>query len=177
MRNNNKDEIILAVIPIAFAVGGDVSVNHLTMSQIESIYMGKIKNWRELGGQDEPITLVGREPTEAIFSVLKEHYGFFEHAQFDKTFTKDNAVVHFLQSSAGKYAIGFGAAPNFQEIKQVSVSDFSIGVPVGLVYDSKNEDHPIVKAAKDYAQSQEWHDVVAKMGLLSMRPVSKVKGL
>ncbi len=80
----NKEEIYLARIPIAFASGTGVKIDSLTMAQLEGIYTGKITKWKEMGGEDESIQLFGREPNEALFSVLKKEYPFFKNTSFRK---------------------------------------------------------------------------------------------
>jgi len=164
-----KEEIFLAKVPIAFAVGNDGPISSLTLHQLEQIFTGKLTNWKELGGPDLKIVTVGREPTEALFSELKADYPFFKHAEFDVVLKKDNDVVNFLLSPAGKLAIAFGAAPNFTKVKPVSISgDFSAGVRLGLVYDKSKSSHPLVPAVKAYAQSDAWKKAVQHSGMISV---------
>lgn len=54
-------EIEIARDAIAVIVHPANPVQHLTLPQISDIYRGKIKNWRELGGDDRPIVLLSRE--------------------------------------------------------------------------------------------------------------------
>lgn len=154
----NKGEISLARIPIAFAVGPETGVTTLTLPQLEAIFTGKIKSWSEVGGSENSIELLGRESSEALFLELKKIYPFFAKSVFEDVYTKDNQVVNILNNYRGVHAIGFGAKPNFinKGVSIIEVDDFSAGVSVGLVYDLKNADHPVVKAAKAFAKSQEW---------------------
>ncbi len=161
----NKDEIILARIQIAFVVGADVGVKSLSLKQLEGVITGEISNWKEVGGTDAQIELIGREPTEALFSVLKEAYPFFNSAIFQRTVTKDEHVVIFMKSAKGAHSIGFGAAPNFQGLNLVTVRGFSVDVNVGLVYDLKNKDHDFVKEARKYAASPAWARKVKTLGV------------
>jgi ABC-type phosphate transport system substrate-binding protein len=162
----NKEELFLAKVPIAFAVGADVGISALSLEQLKAIYLGQIGNWQELGGRNAEIFLVGREPTEALFSILKNAYPFFEKAKFFKVLKKDHQVVNFLKSPQGKHAIGFGAKPNFSSLKTLDIDQFSTGVNVGLVYDRAVKDRPVVVAAKEFARSSEWQSRVSLVGLL-----------
>jgi len=165
-KQGNKSEIFLARIPIAFAVGADAGVDSITLEDLEGIFSGRIDNWRQVGGPEAPIEVLGREPTEALFMVLKADYPFFRNAQFNKTFKKDNQILAFLKSPKGGHAIGFGAAPNFTEIPIIAVEGFSSGVSVGLVFDQKNKDHPVVRAAISFSRSSEWAERVKATGSL-----------
>ncbi|HHF2866261.1 TPA: phosphate ABC transporter substrate-binding protein [Vibrio alginolyticus] len=56
----------LNVYPIAYdglavVVNRTNSVEHLSQQQLFDIYKGKIKNWKEVGGADQPIAVVTRE--------------------------------------------------------------------------------------------------------------------
>lgn len=162
----NKDEIFLAKVPVAFSLGSEVGLTELTFQQLEDLYSGRITNWLALGGPDAEVVLVGREQTEALFTTLKEAYPFFDNVHFSKTFKKDHQVVNFLKSPQGRYAIGFGAKPNFSELNILKINGMSAGVNVGLVYDLKSQNHSLVAAAKKYAASDEWRNEVIKAGLL-----------
>lgn len=164
----NKGEIFLARLPISFVVGKKAGVKNLTIKQVEDIFTKKIDNWNMVGGPNNKIFTIGREPTEALFTVLKENNPSFKKAKFDKLLKKDDLVVKFMLLSKGNYAIAFGAKPNFEAkgLNIIDVKDFSAGVEVGLVYDMKNKKHKLVKAVKKFAKSKAWAEAVVKMGLL-----------
>ncbi|MEW9674626.1 phosphate ABC transporter substrate-binding protein [Lentibacillus sp. L22] len=50
----------VAVVGITAAVHPDAGVTNLSKSDLIKIFTGKIKNWKEVGGKDEKITLVNR---------------------------------------------------------------------------------------------------------------------
>ena len=164
----NKEEIFLARLPITFVVGSKARVNKLTIAQVEDIFTGKITNWKAVGGADKEIFTIGREPSEALFSILKKNNPAFKKASFSRILEKDHYVVKFLLMDKGDHAIAFGAKPNFEAkgINVIDVDGFSVGVSVGLVYDKKNTNHELVKAAKAFAASDEWANAVKGMGLL-----------
>jgi len=166
----NKEEIFLAKVPIAFASGEGSLLPALSIDAIEKIFRGEIANWSELGGDDVEIVTVGRESSEAVFTELKNEYPSFNEASFDVTFNTDDQVVNFLKSPVGKYAIGFGASPNFSDINTIEVTERNLpGVRVGLVYDESQKDHPLVKAAIQYADSPEWSDMVKQTGMIPIK--------
>ncbi len=161
-----KTEILLGRVPIAFAVGLETDANNLKMTELQKIFTRKVSNWKEVGGNDLPIQLVGREAGEALFSVLQNDYPFFKTVSFDKIFKRDHEVVKYLNSPDGANAISFGAKPNFQLYNLLPVDGFSSGVALGLVYDNKNADHPVIKAAIEYANSAEWKGMLKNLDML-----------
>ncbi|AOZ90029.1 phosphate-binding protein [Bacillus xiamenensis] len=50
----------VAVVGMAAAVNPEVGVKDITKEELKKIFTGKIKNWKELGGKDQKITLVNR---------------------------------------------------------------------------------------------------------------------
>ncbi|MDR2007300.1 MAG: phosphate ABC transporter substrate-binding protein [Acidaminococcales bacterium] len=60
LKDKGLREYILAGIPFVFIVNRDVPVNSLTARQYADIFSGGIINWKEVGGRDRPVTVVGR---------------------------------------------------------------------------------------------------------------------
>lgn len=90
-------------------------INNLTISQLKDIYTGKIKNWKELGGEDLPIILISRSPNSGTYLYFKEHVLLAE------PFSNDVIIKHTTQSvqeEVMKYkgAIGYGSIANHQNI-------------------------------------------------------------
>jgi phosphate transport system substrate-binding protein len=46
-------------------------IQSLTIKQVSEIFSGKITNWKQLGGDDLPITLYGRENSSGTYEFLK----------------------------------------------------------------------------------------------------------
>lgn len=69
------------VYPVPFAVALDclVPVVHpgnpvksLTREQLKNIYAGKITNWKEVGGNDQPIVVIGRDTSSGTYGTWQE---------------------------------------------------------------------------------------------------------
>ena len=54
-------EFVVAIDALAIIVHPDNPVDRLTIPQMSDIYTGRITNWSEVGGNDEPIVLLSRE--------------------------------------------------------------------------------------------------------------------
>lgn len=48
-------------------------VKELTVAQLETIFTGRVKNWKDLGGPDAPIVLYSRENSSGTYEFFKEH--------------------------------------------------------------------------------------------------------
>ena len=164
----NKDELLLARIPAVFIKGEKVSIKRLSKDKLKSIYTGKIRNWKKLGGPDAEIQLIGREPAEAIYSKLRKLYPFMSDTKYWITFTRDHQVIGHMKSERSQYALAFGASPNFDKASVLSINGEQTGVSIGLVYDKKNQQNALLKAVKAFANSMVWKQAVIQSGYLSI---------
>lgn len=165
-RGKNKHEILIARVPITFVIGDGVQIDSITIGTLADIYNRRITNWKQLGGPDKTIKLVGREETESAYSTLKHDFDFFNHIKFDKILQSDDEVIDYIASQQGKYAISFGARSNFNYQYLLDVYGFSSGVSVGLVYDEKNASHPLIEHVKRFASTPEWRNTLQFSGYL-----------
>lgn len=63
-------EYIIAVDSLVVIVNPDNPVKKLTMEQLAAIYSGQIKNWKEVGGDDAPISVYDRQIESGTRSVF-----------------------------------------------------------------------------------------------------------
>lgn len=54
-------EHVVAIDALAVIVNLENPVNELTIDQLADMYTGRITNWKDVGGNDEPIVLLSRE--------------------------------------------------------------------------------------------------------------------
>ncbi|AET68733.1 phosphate binding protein [Desulfosporosinus orientis DSM 765] len=50
----------VCVAPFLLIVNKDVTIDNITKAQAADIFTGKITNWKDVGGQDEKISIIGR---------------------------------------------------------------------------------------------------------------------
>jgi phosphate transport system substrate-binding protein len=76
-----KTAVANEVYPIPFAVALDCllpmvhpsnPVNGLTTQQLRDIYSGKVTNWKDVGGNDEAIVVVGRDTSSGTYGTWQE---------------------------------------------------------------------------------------------------------
>lgn len=84
-------------------------VKELTVDQVGLIFRGKIKNWKEVGGPDAPITLYSRENSSGTYEFFKENV--LKGADFAASAQTMPGTAAVLQGVAkDKNGIGYGGA-------------------------------------------------------------------
>ena len=59
-------ETVLAYDGIAIIVNNDNPVTNISLEDLTKVYTGEITNWKELGGSDSEIVLIGREDRKSV---------------------------------------------------------------------------------------------------------------
>jgi phosphate transport system substrate-binding protein len=102
-------EYKVAIDGLSVYVNAENAVKELSMEQLELIFTGKIKNWKEVGGPDLPITVYSRENSSGTYEFFKEHVlkgkDFAASAQ---TMPGTAAVLQAVAKDKG--GIGYGGA-------------------------------------------------------------------
>jgi phosphate transport system substrate-binding protein len=102
-------------------------VEELTLQQLSDIYTAKIKNWKELGGDDSEITLYGRENSSGTYVYFKEEVVKDDYAASCQTLPGTAAVVNAVKKD--KYGIGYGGAAYATGVKHCKVKKDSNSLP------------------------------------------------
>lgn len=66
-------EVIVGYDALSVIVNPQNKVTQLTREQLEGIFTGKIKNWKEVGGDDMAIVVYSRESSSGTYEFFKEH--------------------------------------------------------------------------------------------------------
>lgn len=107
--NRRPTEYKVAIDGLSVYVSADNAVKELSLEQLELIFTGKIKNWKEVGGTDAPITVYSRENSSGTYEFFKENVlkgkDFAAKAQ---TMPGTAAVLQAVAKD--KNGIGYGGA-------------------------------------------------------------------
>lgn len=139
-------EIIAAYDALAVVVNPSNGVNQLTREQLESIFTGKTKNWKELGGEDLKIIVYSRETSSGTYEFFKEHV--LNKKNFANDVLSMPATGAIIQSvSQTKGAIGYvGLAYLAKDVKALKVSyDKGKTFIEPSMATAKNKTYPIIR--------------------------------
>lgn len=188
------EEFVIARDAIAVIVNPENPLSRLTLKQLSDLYSGKIRNWKELGGDDRPIVRLSRETNSGT------HVYFLETAvrlgsKTDKTLFSMDTLL--LPSSEGIIAElrdnpdaigydGLGYVPTDGSVKVLAVAkDASNPYTLPSIESVNNKTYPIARdlymytagdpkgAAKDYLDwirnSPEAQGIVGKLGFVPIQ--------
>lgn len=100
-------ETVIAYDGIGLVVHPSNSVTNLSMEDIKGIYTGKIKNWKEVGGEDAPIVVVSRDESSGTRDAFQELVGFTsEELETSATIADGNGSVKTTVAT-NENAIGY----------------------------------------------------------------------
>lgn len=122
----------VALDGIAVIVHPDNSIDELTIDQIRRLFTGVITNWKELGGDDLPISLYGRENSSGTYEFFKEHVLGVDERGINRDFATKTQVLQ------GTAALGEAVA---RDIKGVGYG--------GVGYFAQRTDLKILKVKAD----------------------------
>ena len=177
-------EVIVAYDALAIVVHPQNKVNNLTREQLEGIFTGKIKNWKEVGGDDLAIIPYARETSSGTYEFIKEYVLLNKNYMNGiMSMPATGAIIQSVSQTRG--AIGYvGLAYLNSSVKAIHVSyDKGKTYVEPSVANAKNNTYPIVrelyyyyatrsealvKPFIDFILSAEGQKIVADVGFITI---------
>ena len=128
-------------------------VAELSIKQLSDIYQGKIKNWKELGGNDAEIRLYGRENSSGTYTYFLDEVVKGDYAASVQTLPGTAAVVNAVKKDVN--GIGYGGAAYAAGVKHSKVKK-DAGSPGVLptAENIKKGDYPITRFLYMYLRNR-----------------------
>jgi len=102
-------EYKVALDGLSVYVSAENPVKELTVEQLELIFTGKSRNWKDVGGPDAPITVYSRENSSGTYEFFKEHV--LKGKDFTASAQTMPGTAAVLQAvGKDKNGIGYGGA-------------------------------------------------------------------
>ena len=149
-------EVIIAYDALAIVVNPQNKVTNLTREQLEGIFTGKFKNWKEVGGDDLAIIPYARETSSGTYEFIKEYV--LKNKNYMNGILSMPATGAIIQSvSQTRGAIGYvGLAYLNANVKAVHVSyDKGKTYVEPSVANAKNQTYPIVRELYYYYDAKQ----------------------
>ncbi|MDO4197819.1 MAG: phosphate ABC transporter substrate-binding protein [Erysipelotrichaceae bacterium] len=98
-------ENVVAIDGIAVIVDPANTVTGLTKQQLTDIYTGTVSNWKEVGGDDAAIVVIGRESGSGTRSAFEEILGVADACAYAQELSSTGEVLKGVATTP--YAIGY----------------------------------------------------------------------
>ncbi len=178
--NKSPREYKVCLDGLSVYVNSDNSLTELSLEQVEKIFTGKVKNWKDVGGSDAPITVYSRENSSGTYEFFKEHV--LKGSDFVASAQTMPGTAALLQAvSKDKSGIGYGGAAYGQGAKALKIKkdDSSPAIEANeetvlsgkypiwrylFVYLSPEKDKGEIGAYLNWIRSDEGQKIVKEVG-------------
>lgn len=171
-------ETVLAYDGIAVVVNPENPVTNLSLEEIAAIYTGKINNWKELGGSDGEIVVVGREAASGTRSGFEEVVDVEGECKYRQELTSSGDVMTSVSQNPN--AIGYTSFASLNEgVKAIAVDgvvpsedtikdgSYAVQRPFVLVTRTDVPLSPTAQAFFDYITSPEAAEIISGAGVVA----------
>ena len=169
---------VVALDGVAVVVNPGNPVADLTVEQIADIFSGKITNWSELGGNDGPIAVYGREAGSGTRGAFEEIVGVVDACVYTNEYSSTGDVIG--QVAGNPNAIGYASLSSVNDTvvavkvggvvcSEDTVKDgsYTIQRPFVMVTKEGTQLSPAAQSFLDYALSDEVAEYIAIAGAVA----------
>ena len=174
-------ENVVAIDGIAVCVDPANEVADLTKEQLTNIYNGTVTNWKEVGGADEPIIVIGREAGSGTRGAFEELVDLKDACKYANELDSTGAVIAKVASTPG--AIGYASLDALDDsVKALSLEGVEAtaeNIKAGNYFLSRpfvmatkgeiSEQNDLVQAWFDYVMGDEGQQIASEVGLITVK--------
>ena len=171
-------ETVLAYDGIAIIVHPDNPVSDLSIEQIAQLYTGEITNWKDVGGSDAEVVLIGREAASGTRDGFESITDTKDKCQYRQELTSTGDVITAVSQNPD--AIGYASLAAIKDsVKALSVDgvtpsettvkdgSYQVQRPFVLVTVEGKALSAAAQSFFDYATSADAADIIAKAGAVA----------
>ncbi len=178
-KESGLTETVLALDGIAIVVSPENPVSDLDVDTIAKIYTGEITNWKDVGGNDAEIVLIGREAGSGTRDGFESITGTKDACAYRQELTSTGDVINTVSKNPN--AIGYASLSAVGDsVKALTVGgvaatedtvrdgSYVVQRPFVLVTKTGSELSPAAQAFFDYATSGAVADIIANAGAVAI---------
>lgn len=171
-------ENVVALDGIAVITDKENTVADISSEDLAKVYTGEITNWKDLGGEDEKIVLIGREAGSGTRDAFEELMEIADNCKYSQELDSTGAVLAKVASTPG--AIGYVSLDVVDDSvialklngvdateEEILAGNYALQRPfVMATKGSIDEQNDLVKAWFEYISSDAGKEVIKSVGLI-----------
>ena len=145
--------VVVAIDGLSIITNAQNPIDKLTVDDVGKIYRGDVKNWKDLGGNDTPINLYGRQSNSGTYDFMKEVVMKGEYSPNLKSMNGNAQIVEAVKQDLG--GIGYVGVGYVKDASGITVLKVSAS-PGGKYFsplnsmDVKTGNYPITRPLNQY---------------------------
>lgn len=173
------DATVVGLDGIALVVNPVNKLEDITLQDLAKVYSGEITNWKELGGDDKAIVVIGREDGSGTRDGFESIVMGGKEPKYAQELESTGSVINAVATTDG--AIGYASLANVDEtVKALKVGGIEAteeNVKSGayevqrpfICATLKGSDNKLVKAYLDFILSEEGQALVLAQGAVPVK--------
>lgn len=173
------DATVIGLDGIALVVNPTNKLEDITIEDLAKVYSGEITNWKELGGDDKAIVVIGREDGSGTRDGFESIVMGDKQPQYAQELESTGSVINAVATTDG--AIGYASLANVDETvkalkiggveateENVKSGAYEVQRPF-ICATLKDSDNKLVKAYLDFILSEEGQALVLAQGAVPVK--------
>lgn len=173
------DATVVGLDGIALVVNPANKLEDITLEDLAKVYSGEITNWKELGGDDKSIVVIGREDGSGTRDGFESIVMGDKEPKYAQELESTGSVINAVATTDG--AIGYASLANVDETvkalkvggveateENVKSGTYEVQRPF-ICATLKGSDNKLVKAYLDFILSEEGQALVLAQGAVPVK--------
>ena len=173
------DATVVGLDGIALVVNPVNKLEDITLQDLAKVYSGEITNWKELGGDDKSIVVIGREDGSGTRDGFESIVMGDKEPKYAQELESTGSVINAVATTDG--AIGYASLANVDETvkalkiggveateENVKSGAYEVQRPF-ICATLKGSDNKLVKAYLDFILSEEGQALVLAQGAVPVK--------
>lgn len=173
------DATVIGLDGIALVVNPTNKLEDITLEDLAKVYSGEITNWKDLGGDDKAIVVIGREDGSGTRDGFESIVMGDKQPQYAQELESTGSVINAVATTDG--AIGYASLANIDETvkalkiggveateENVKSGAYEVQRPF-ICATLKGSDNKLVKAYLDFILSEEGQALVLAQGAVPVK--------
>ena len=178
-RKLKLDATVVGLDGIALVVNPANKLEDITLEDLAKVYSGEITNWKELGGDDKSIVVIGREDGSGTRDGFESIVMGDKEPKYAQELESTGSVINAVATTDG--AIGYASLANVDETvkalkiggveateENVKSGAYEVQRPF-ICATLKGSDNKLVKAYLDFILSEEGQALVLAQGAVPVK--------